>query len=126
MKVLVTGDRNWKDYYLIYQALRDAGATIVVHGGARGADIMAGDAAVVLGIPTHVYPAQWARYGRGAGPIRNKEQYDAEQPDIVFAFHNDLDSSKGTAHMVRYATSQGCDVVVHYQWLGTYTVKGNQ
>ena len=135
MKVLVCGDRNWSDYNLIYKALKDVSAVTIIEGGARGADTMAGHAAVELGMTVangrlKVYPAQWhdsqGRYRRWAGPERNKFQYDVEQPDLVLAFHDNLDNSKGTAHMVRYATSQGCKVIVYDQWMGNYTIEGKQ
>lgn len=113
MKVLVCGDRNWSDYTMILNALKAAGATVVIEGGARGADTLAGGAATALSLDVRVYPADWARYGRAAGPIRNKFQYDEEQPDLVLAFHDNMINSKGTLHMVLYAAKQGCKVL-HY------------
>ena len=41
------------------------------HGGARGADQAIAAAASQLGWPIEVIPADWARYGLAAGPIRN-------------------------------------------------------
>jgi hypothetical protein len=41
------------------------------HGGARGADQAIASAASQLGWPIEVIPAEWARYGVAAGPIRN-------------------------------------------------------
>jgi hypothetical protein len=46
--------------------------TCVVHGGCRGADIMAGKWADHNGVDAEVHPAEWDRYGRGAGPRRNE------------------------------------------------------
>jgi hypothetical protein len=45
----------------------------LLHGGARGADRAIGRAARQLGWPVEVLPADWRRYGRAAGPIRNRE-----------------------------------------------------
>lgn len=112
MKVLVCGDRNWTDRKKIEDALIEHRATHVVEGDARGADMLGGQAAALLGIPVSVYRADWNQYGRAAGIIRNREQYDKEQPDLVLAFHSDLENSKGTKDMVNYARKQGCRVEV--------------
>ena len=45
----------------------------LLHGGARGADRAIGRAARLLGWTVEVLPADWRRYGRAAGPIRNRE-----------------------------------------------------
>ena len=88
MKVLVTGDRSWTDFGAIRDFLEEHGATIVVHGGASGADELAGFAATALGIECRVHEANWKEFGRKAGPIRNKDMFNEEQPDIVGAFHD--------------------------------------
>ncbi len=46
---------------------------LLLHGGARGADVAIGRAAQQLGWSALVMPAQWERHGRAAGPIRNRE-----------------------------------------------------
>lgn len=112
MKVLVCGDRNWTDYGSIKYALLYVGATHVVEGDARGADRIAGEVAKDLGLELSVYPADWGKYGRAAGPIRNRQQLDTEEPDIVLAFHQNIAESKGTKDMVKYAKSKGYEVHV--------------
>lgn len=54
--------------------------------------------------------AAWHNYGKAAGPRRNRKMLDEYDPDLVVAFHDDLDASKGTKDMVDYATSQGVQV----------------
>lgn len=55
------------------------------------------------------FPAEWDTYGKSAGPIRNRKQLakllegPAEVERRVFAFHNDLQNSKGTKDMVGIA-----------------------
>jgi hypothetical protein len=44
---------------------------LLLHGGARGADRAIEAAAHRLGWPVEAMPAQWARYGLAAGPVRN-------------------------------------------------------
>ncbi len=43
----------------------------LLHGGARGADQAIAAAAARLGWPVEEIPAEWARYGLAAGPVRN-------------------------------------------------------
>lgn len=49
------------------------------------------------------FPAEWTEYGKAAGPIRNREMLRSGKPDLVTAFHRDLNQSKGTRDMVEQA-----------------------
>jgi hypothetical protein len=82
-----------------------------VHGAARGADECADWAAFAHGMHRHAYPADWKRWGSHAGPLRNQLMF-RENPDIavVFAFHDDYENSKGTAHAVGLARKFGIPV----------------
>lgn len=86
---------------------------IIVEGGAKGADTIAREWATDRGIEYREYPAKWSEHGRAAGPIRNQEMLDKEQPDLVIAFHPNLNGSKGTNHMVNYANRKGVDVHIY-------------
>lgn len=107
MRVLVTGDRNWDDAKIITEALQalpdDGCLHIIIHGAARGADSIAADIAMRLGMTPAAFPAKWKEYGRAAGPIRNQQMLDEGQPELILAFHDDLLNSKGTKDMVRRA-----------------------
>ena len=46
---------------------------LLLHGGARGADQAIGRAAHQLGWRVQSLAAEWRRYGRSAGPIRNRQ-----------------------------------------------------
>lgn len=116
IRVLVCGDRNWTDATVIRETLarvvaQARGPVTVVHGMARGADSLGAAAAAGLGLNVEGYPANWNKYGRAAGPIRNKKMLDSGL-DRVLAFHHDLDQSKGTANMVKIATKAGVPVEV--------------
>lgn len=104
MKVLVCGDRNWTDWRFLREALDRFHAAVpfsaVIEGGARGADAMACAWAAEHGIVVRVFPADWRRHGKAAGPIRNGVMLAVGQPDLVLAFHNDIACSKGTRDMV--------------------------
>ncbi len=113
MKVLICGDRNWTNRSTIRQyltELKSAGYTEVIEGGARGADTIAREEATLLHFSINHFPAQWDKYGRAAGPIRNRVMLD-QRPQLVVAFHNDIDNSKGTADCIREAKRR-CIVTV--------------
>lgn len=108
VKVLVTGSRDWIDPHPIERELKKLPpGTIVVHGGARGVDTIAGFVAKKLGLKVREYQARWQEYGRTAGPIRNREMLQKEHPDskgefvsVAIAFHKDPNLGKGTKDMV--------------------------
>lgn len=112
MKVLVCGSRNWQDREAIGCALKwlyEIGYTTVIHGCCQGADTLAGELALELRMCIEEYPAQWGKYGRAAGPIRNKRMLNMGNPDLVIAFHNDMANSRGTKDMVNRAFNADVD-----------------
>ena len=114
LKLLVCGDRNWADEELIYDWLlsfnmSDAWLEIIlIHGAARGADTIAEKIARSFAWRIKPYPAEWIKYGKVAGPIRNREMIK-EKPDIVLAFHSNLKQSKGTKDMVMLSIHEGIE-----------------
>jgi hypothetical protein len=52
------------------------------------------------------FNAEWSKFGRQGGPIRNKRMIDW-RPDLVVAFDGDA----GTANMVRQARDAGIEVI---------------
>ena len=117
MKILICGDRNWTDKQLIKSQLQRFILThdnvLVIHGAARGADLLAGQAAKELGLEVREFPADWKMYGKSAGPIRNRQMI-MEQPDIVWAFHDDIRNSAGTKDMVKVAEQSGYRVILFW------------
>lgn len=112
VKVVVCGDRHWKDSKTIKRRLLELPSeTIVVEGGCTGADLMAREIALSIGLEVVEFPAAWAKFGNAAGPIRNLKMLGTG-PILVIAFHNDIGNSKGTKHMVREARKQKIDVEV--------------
>jgi len=114
MKVLVCGDRNWDDYAVVKAVLDSLNIDLIISGGNGGADKMAERYAKETSIEIEVHYADWKRYGKGAGPIRNMEMLNRE-PDLVVAFHKDLSRSKGTKNCVYNARRMGIDVMI-YSW----------
>ncbi len=99
--VLLCGDRNWTDRGTIrawIAKLQDWGYDTVVEGEARGADKIAREEAEAAGMNVIQVPASWELYGRAAGPIRNTKML-TYSPELVVAFHPDIEHSKGTRNM---------------------------
>jgi hypothetical protein len=101
IRVIITGDRNWTDegVMMIFLSNLPKGS-VIIHGGCKGADIIAGRIATELGLKVIVYDADWDDFGPAAGPIRNRFMLSDGEPDLVAAFHDDLPNSKGTMDMV--------------------------
>jgi hypothetical protein len=115
-RILVTGSRLWDAPEIVYMALA---ATIfkygnedvtIVHGGAKGADTIAGEFARFAGHKEEIYKANWKEFGRGAGPIRNQQMVDSGA-DLCLAFLRP--GSKGTADCIKRAEKSGIPVKVY-------------
>lgn len=111
LKLFVGGSRNWVSPRLIRQVLveyvRDNTEVVVVHGGAKGVDNMAGEIAKSLGFTVRFYPAEAeGRKWPEAGVIRNSVMLQREHPyidetyfDEALLFHEDPNLGKGTRDM---------------------------
>jgi hypothetical protein len=100
VRLLVCGDRNWQEPEVIRTWLDRLRPEVVIEGEATGADELAREAAWSLGIPVLGYPAQWDKYGKAAGLLRNQQMIDYGHPTHVLAFHANIDASRGTRDMV--------------------------
>lgn len=104
-RVLVCGGRDYDDKETIYDVLdalhTDIGIICIISGAARGADTLAINWAEDRAIPLHKYPANWDKYGKQAGALRNQQMLDEGKPDMVIAFPG----GKGTADMVMRTTA---------------------
>lgn len=115
MRALITGSRIFNDAYIMNLALDgfceerevDKKSLVLVHGGAKGADTLAGLWAKRNGVPCEVHIPDWSM-GRGAGLKRNKDMLDTGV-DIVIAFPRG--EARGTRHMMKIAREAGVEVV---------------
>lgn len=120
MRIIVCGGRDFKDRALCYDHIEHfigehADEVIeIVSGHARGADTFAEDYAAANGLRCKVFAAEWDRYGRAAGPIRNRQmmQYASEENGAVLAFWDG--KSKGTKNMIGQAQKAGMTVKIVY------------
>lgn len=113
MKLAIIGSRDVKysSYSEIFDILKSIEFDEVVSGGANGADTLAEIYASDLGLKLTVFPADWEKHGRAAGPKRNTEI--ANYADECIAFINKpLHQSKGTLNCVNQFKAQKKRVTV--------------
>lgn len=73
--------------------------TVIIQGGATGADSLARDWAESNHVKCVTVPADWATHKLAAGPIRNERMARDFSPDLVLA----APGGKGTTHMLSMA-----------------------
>lgn len=84
----------------------------IISGGATGADSVAIDWAIVNWCKFQEFKADWKKYGKQAGFIRNQRMLSEGKPNVVIAFPG----GNGTAHMVKIAKAAGIRVMeIEYQ-----------
>ena len=98
-RVLVCGGRDFHNRTLLYRVLNAShkakSIELIIQGGAAGADKLAKLWALDNNIPVLEFKADWAKYGKAAGAIRNQQMLDEGKPDIGIAFPG----GKGTTDM---------------------------
>lgn len=114
IRIIVAGSRNFDNYDLLSSELTKYIASyevVIVSGTAKGADRLGERFATDNGFEIRRFPADWNKYGKSAGVIRNREMadYASKGNGILFAFWDG--KSKGTEHMITIANK--CDLEVH-------------
>lgn len=113
MKVIVCGGRDYSDGAAVFAALDQAHKhkpiSMVIHGGAQGADYLAGKWAYARGIISARVEALWDAHGKAAGPRRNRAMLQLF-PEGVIAFPG----GRGTADMIAAAREAGVKVWCPY------------
>ena len=116
-RVIIAGCRNFDDYALLKERCNDylcekmeTHNVIIVSGHASGADALGERFAEEFGLQCEIHPADWAKYGRSAGPIRNAEM--ASCSDALIAFWDG--QNPGTRSMIELARKKGLQVAVVY------------
>ena len=108
MITLVCGGRDFKDRKLLFSTLDGMEIECVIHGGAVGADSLAGEWALARKVPEIIVPAQWNGYGKSAGPIRNGWMLKFTKVNHVVAFPG----GRGTNDMILRAEKAGIQLTV--------------
>lgn len=112
-RVIIAGGRDFNDYNLLVETMNHLLSNVrdditVICGKARGADTLGERYAKEHGYAIHYYPADWKRYGKAAGYIRNEKM--AKNADALAAFWDGC--SRGTKHMIETARKYGLNVRV--------------
>jgi len=108
MRILVCGGRDFNDDILVRKVLFNYidKNLVIIQGEARGADYLAKMWAKNYSVAYESYPADWSKYGKRAGYIRNVQMLNEGKPDMVIAFPG----GKGTEMMINLAKSAGVPV----------------
>ena len=110
MRTIIAGSRSISDYDTIVDAVHKSGFNIteVVSGAARGVDRLGEKWANRYGIPVKQFHAEWERYGKKAGYLRNEKM--ADYANALIAVWDG--QSRGTEHMIRIARAKGLKVYI--------------
>ena len=116
-KVIVAGSRDFNNYELLKEKLdlylQNKESVEIISGGARGADRLGERYARESGKVCTLsrMEAQWNRYGKSAGAIRNRQMGDVADALVLFWDG----SSPGSKDMLGVALDKGLDVrIVRY------------
>ena len=105
-RLVVAGSRDFNDYTLMSAELDKllSGKTniTIVSGTARGADRLGERYAAEHNLRIERFPAEWEKYHKGAGPIRNAKMVQSADAVIVF-WDNE---SSGTKNIIECARKQ--------------------
>lgn len=119
MRTIVAGGRlftNLAVAYAVLDSLVTAG-DVIISGHCSGADMIGEMYAHNHSLQVELYPADWKKYGKASGPIRNEEM--AKTANRLIAFWDG--KSKGTKSMIGLAQKHGCEVFV-FDYFGNRVV----
>lgn len=113
--VIIAGSRNFDNFIFLMNCidflLEESEEVTIISGGARGADNLGEQYASMRGIEVMRMPAEWDKYGRSAGYIRNEEMAKVATHCVIF-----WDGvSRGSKHMMDLATKYKLTTRV-YKW----------
>lgn len=106
-KLMISGSRNIRNLKIIFDELEKLYAAqpnlILISGGAKGVDSIAEEWGRFRKLQIEQHKPDWAKYGKGAGIVRNKEMVLAA--DFVLIFWDG--ESKGTKSVIDFCEKQG-------------------
>jgi len=116
-RIIIAGHRRFADYALLDERCTHFTSQItdpitVISGHAPGADSLGERWAVEHHLDLEIYPADWDRHGRSAGPIRNRQMAEVATHLIAFL----APGSRGTRSMISIASELRIPTrIVHIQ-----------
>lgn len=126
IRLIVAGSRDFDDYKIVKNVMEgyvnswismydcNRNDIEIISGGCRGVDLLGEKYAKEFNHPLKVFTAEWGKYGKAAGPIRNKimAEYAAEYKNaFLIAFWDGL--SNGTKNMVSQAEKYGLHIITY-------------
>ena len=115
-RLVVAGCRNYTDYLRVSREIKkyieelgSGYSIIIVSGCSNGTDALGERFADNHKLKVEKYPAEWNKYGRAAGPLRNAQM--AKVADGIIVFWDG--ASKGTKNMIESAKKENkpCTII---------------
>lgn len=115
IKLIVAGSRGFDNFPLLEMMILEhynPSELEIISGNARGADRLGIQFAHKYNCKIKVFPAEWDKYGKSAGMIRNKQMGNYADKAIVFWDNK----SKGTKNMIQEMQKQNKECrIIHYK-----------
>ena len=92
---------------------------VLCHGNAKGVDTLANEIALDFGWDIVRYIANWTKWGKAAGPMRNTQMIEEFKPNVVYAYPKIEDGkilSRGTWDCIQKAIKAG--ILTHVRGIG--------
>lgn len=106
MRVLVCGGRSYDNWRKVNTALTELKPSVIIQGGADGADAIARRWGKANNVPVVTYEANW-NVGKKAGPLRNAFMLKDGRPDMCVVFPG----GAGTKDMAQRAELAGLRMI---------------
>ncbi len=119
IKILICGGRHFNEYEVFCKTVKSIIEELkieleeieLVSGGCEGTDKMAERFAEDNGIPIKVFLPDWKRYGKAAGPIRNRQMIVfIKDFDFRYVIAFTSDKSRGTRNTIDLAKKNNIEV----------------
>lgn len=117
MNIVIFGTRKFNNYLTLKNIIDNSyfykhnNINCVISGAAKGADTLGEQWAKEKGIEVMRMPAEWDKYGKAAGHIRNKEM--AEKADCAIGFWDGSVVHSGTNNMINICEKLKVPMIVY-------------
>lgn len=116
-KVVIGGCRSYDNYDVFCKfvdmclsRIKNTEKITIISGHCSGVDLMAEKYAKQNRYSLEIYPAEWKKYGKSAGPRRNKVM--VEKANYVIAFWDN--KSRGTRNLIEIANKLNKPIRIKY------------
>lgn len=123
MKIIIAGSRDIDNVEKVFELIENGLAELgllpieahnieIISGGAIGVDTIAEDFSKVYNINFKRFPANWNKYGKCAGYLRNEEManYVGKEGALIAIWNG---KSPGTKMMIDIAKKKGIRVILY-------------